>query len=66
MWPSPPNSHADDILDIEVVQRCHIGVMPFLSLQHQLLQDAVHQLPVLRQLIWKEEESRSGGGGAAR
>lgn len=36
--------------------------MTFLSLQHQLLQNAVQQLPVLRLLIWREEESWSGGG----
>lgn len=61
-----PDSHADDVLDAEVVQRCHVRVMTFFSLQYQLLQDAIYQLPVLRLPVWREEESWSGDGGAAR
>lgn len=41
-------SHADDVLHAEVVQWCHVGVIPFLVLQDNLLEDAVKELPVLR------------------
>lgn len=61
-----PCSHADDVFDVEVVQRCHIRVMTLFSLQYQLLQDAIYQLPVLRLLVCMEEESWSGEGGATR
>lgn len=61
-----PDSHANDVLDAEVVQRCHVRVVTFFSLQYQLLQDAIYQLPVLRLLVWKEEQSWSGEGGATK
>lgn len=48
--------HSDNIFDIEVLQRSGIGVLPFVTLNDDLLYDSVQQQPVLNSVaasfIW--------------
>lgn len=41
------DSHADHILDVEILEGGHVGVVTFVVLQNHLLNDAVQQKPVL-------------------
>lgn len=57
--------HSDNIFDIEVFQGSGVGVLPFVTLDDDLLHDPVEQQPVLDSVaasfIWREGRGESEG-----
>lgn len=61
---NPGNLHGYNIFDVEVLQRCDVGVFTFVCLQDQLLNDPVQQQPVVKPgaalLVCRHTEESAG------